>query len=239
MSTYARVITWGAALAVAHAASAAEPDLHLFILSGQSNMAGLNPDVSFTPTVREALAGDDVLVVKDAKGGQPIRRWYKKWKPADGKAPESTGDLYDRLMARVKEAVGDRKPTTVTFVWMQGERDAKERHGDVYADALAGLIRQLADDLGRKDLRFVIGRLSDYGNQGTRYPHWMKVREAQVRVAEAGPRGAWVDTDDLNGPKNALHYTKEGYKELGKRFAEKAIALIRGKATKRGNGVTG
>ena len=209
-------------------AGAAEPTVHLFILSGQSNMAGLNPDVSFTPTVQKALAGDEVLVVKDAQGGQPIRRWYKKWKSAAGDVPPSTGDLYDRLMKKVRGAVGDRKPATVTFVWMQGERDAREKHGDVYADALAGLVRQLAGDLDRKDLCFVIGRLSDFGNAGDRYPHWMKVRQAQVRVAEASPRGAWVDTDDLNGPKNALHYTKEGYKTLGERFAEKAVALVRG-----------
>ena len=29
---------------------------HLFILSGQSTMAGLKPDVSFTPTVKKLLA---------------------------------------------------------------------------------------------------------------------------------------------------------------------------------------
>lgn len=47
---------------------------HLLILSGQSNMAGLDPAVSFTPTVRKALAGDEVIIVKHARGGQPIRR---------------------------------------------------------------------------------------------------------------------------------------------------------------------
>jgi lysophospholipase L1-like esterase len=54
----------------------------------------------------------------------------------------------------------------------------------------------------------------------------MEVRKAQVAVAEKNPRGAWVDTDDLNGPKDGLHYNKEGYVELGKRFAEKAVELI-------------
>ncbi|MFO7901367.1 MAG: sialate O-acetylesterase, partial [Planctomycetota bacterium] len=61
----------------------------------------------------------------------------------------------------------------------------------------------------------------------SRYPHWTLVREAQVNVAEANPRGAWVDTDDLNGPRDELHYTKEGYRTLGKRFAEKAIGFIK------------
>jgi hypothetical protein len=33
-------------------------------------------------------------------------------------------------------------------------------------------------------------------------------------------------TDDLNGPKDGLHYTKEGYAELGRRFAAKAAELV-------------
>ena len=58
-------------------------------------------------------------------------------------------------------------------------------------------------------------------------PHWKMVRKAHVAVAEADPRGAWVDTDDLNGEKNALHYSKPGYKTLGERFAKEAIDLIK------------
>ena len=77
---------------------------HLFVLSGQSNMAGLNPEISFTPTVVEAFGKDKVIVVKSAQGGQPIRRWYKKWKDAEGNAPEKTGDLYDVLMQKVNAA---------------------------------------------------------------------------------------------------------------------------------------
>ncbi len=213
-------------LILASASSARAEKVHLMILSGQSNMAGLNPAVSFTPTVTKGLAPDKVIVVKSAQGGQPIRRWYKKWKPAKGDKPTADGVLYDKLMAAVNKAVGDTKIDTVTFVWMQGERDAREKHGEVYAASMKGLIDQLSADLKRDDVNFVIGRLSDFGKKGT-YVHWDKVREAQVNVAEASKRGAWVDTDDLNGPKDDLHYTKEGYAELGKRFAEQAIKLVK------------
>lgn len=214
----------------AHAA-----DKHLFILSGQSNMAGLKPEISFTPTIEAAFGKENVTVVKSAQGGQPIRRWYKQWKPAQGDAPKASGDLYDKLMQAVNAATDGKKYATVTFVWMQGERDAKEKHGEVYAASMKGLIDQLAKDLGRDDINFVIGRLSDFDMEDKRYPHWTMVRKAQVAVAEASPRGAWVDTDDLNDKKNKktqkvrhdLHYTGEGYKTLGKRFAEKAIELIK------------
>ena len=201
---------------------------HLFILSGQSNMAALDPNASFTPAVAEVFGKDNVIVVKDAQGGQPIRRWYRKWKPGKGDKPKATGDLYDRLMTKVNAAIKNEKIKTVTFVWMQGERDAREGHGNVYAAGLKGLLEQLSEDLGRKDIHFVIGRLSDFDMNNRKWPHWTMVRKAQVEVAEANPRGGWVDTDDLNGKKDDLHYTKpEGYRALGKRFARKAIELIR------------
>lgn len=211
---------------------------HLFILSGQSNMAGLRPELSFIPTVQEALGKESVIVIKDAQGGQPIHRWYKKWKPVKGDEPdpEMVGDLYDRMMKKVDEAVKGKKILTVTFIWMQGESDANRFKSGVYAASMRGLIDQLAADLNRDDLNFVIGRISDYGNNRRHNSeYWMAVREAQEKVAEADPRGAWIDTDDLNDGldkrgkeiKNKLHYSAEGYKILGQRFAEKAIALIK------------
>ena len=86
----------------------------------------------------------------------------------------------------------------------------------------------------RSGIGMSLGRLSDFDLGNKRYPHWTKVREAQVAVAEADPNGAWVNTDDLNDGvnrrgkqiKNDLHYSAEGYKTLGKRFAAAAIKLI-------------
>lgn len=207
---------------------------HLFILSGQSNMAGLDPNESFTPTVEKAFGKENVIVVHDAQGGQPIRRWYKEWKPAEGDEPKATGDLYDRLMAKVHPAIAEEKMASVTFVWMQGERDAREEHGDVYAKSFLGLVEQLSADLERQDVNWVIGRLSDFDLENARYPHWTKIRDEQVRIAEASKRGAWVDTDDLNDGlnrqgkpiKNDLHYSAEGYKILGERFAASAVKLV-------------
>lgn len=207
---------------------------HLFILSGQSNMAGLNPEDSFTPAVAAAFGADKVFVVKDAKGGEPIRKWYKAWKPAEGNEPKATGDLYDRLMGKVEAVSHNRSFESVTFIWMQGERDAREEHGLVYEHSLLGLYEQLSKDLERRDINFVIGRLSDFDLDNARYPHWTMVREAQVKVADGCARCVWVDTDDLNDGvnragkaiKDDLHYSVTGYEVLGQRFARKAIMLI-------------
>ncbi|MGB0372708.1 MAG: sialate O-acetylesterase [Opitutales bacterium] len=209
-------------------------DKHLFLLSGQSNMARMDPLKSFTPAIREAFGSENVTVIKVAQKGQPIRRWYKGWEfgGTDEDAFE-IGDIYDRLMAQL-EGVDTKSYASITFLWMQGERDAKEGLGEFYEQSLRGLIEQLKDDLGRDSLNFVIGRLSDSGFAKGENPAWRAVRNAHVAVADADSRGAWVDTDDLNDGtrkngkpwKYALHYTDEGYVIFGERLAKSAIQLI-------------
>lgn len=207
---------------------------HLFILSGQSNMVGLKPEQSFTPTIIEKFGEENVIVVKDALGAQPIRRWYKDWKPLEGTEPKAQPDLYDTLMTKVYLAIENEKIATVTFIWMQGERDAREKLGEVYEESLIGLYEQLSNDLGRKDINFILGRLSDFDMLNEKYPHWTMVRDIQVKVGESNSRFNWINTDDLNDGidrngkeiKNDLHMSAEGYVIMGQRFAEKAIQLI-------------
>ena len=209
--------------------------VHLFILSGQSNMAGMDPGRTFTPTVEKEFGKENVIVVKDAQGGQPIRRWYKDWKMDGVNDAKANGDLYDRLMKKVNAAIKGKEIGSVTFVWMQGERDARARWGSVYANSLKGILKQLSDDLSRDDINCVIGRLSDFDMDDKRYPEWTMIRKIQVEFAENTPRCAWIDTDDLNDGlnragkqiKNDLHYSVAGYDTLGKRFAQKAIDLIK------------
>ena len=218
-------------------ALAGDHQKHLFILSGQSNMQGHRPDEAFTPMVQEALGRERVIVIQDALGGQPIHRWWKEWRDPKGEKPSQVGDLYDRLMGKVNAGIEGQKIKTVCLVWMQGERDAKMGWGKLYEKALLGLHSQLAKDLNWRanDLGFVIGRLSDFDMNNKRYPHWTMVREAQERVANSSKNFFLVNTDDLNDGlsrkgktiKDDLHYSAEGYKILGKRFAEFSIKTIR------------
>ncbi len=214
--------------------ASADEGKHLFILSGQSNMAGLLPEESFIPAVEKEFGKENVIVVKSAMGGQPIRRWDKSWEITGKQNPKQVGDLYEVLMKAVEPEIEGEKLASVTFLWMQGERDAKEQLAEHYQSAFLQILAQLKADLKLKELNFVIGRLSDFDMKNAKYPHWTKVREIQVALAESDERGAWVDTDDLNDGKNRkgkvikddLHYSAEGYVIFGNRLAEKAIELI-------------
>jgi hypothetical protein len=208
---------------------------HLFILSGQSNMELLRPVESFTPILQKKYGTRKVIVAKYALGTQPIRKWYKNWQPFEGSEPKAEAYLYDSLMVEVKKVYGKGKFKSVTFIWMQGERDAKMGYGNVYEQSLLGLYNQLSEDLERKDINFIIGRLSDFAINKNAWPDWNLIREIQVKVAESNPRFDWIDTDDLNSGinrkgeyiENDIHMSSDGYKIMGERFADKAIKLIK------------
>ncbi len=224
------------------AEKAQREEKNLFILSGQSNMAGMDESLTFTPAVTKAFGKDGVIVVKNANSGQSIRSWAKTNHedppPTRGRVPKVRGDLYDPLIKKVKMAIEGEALKTVTLVWMQGESDLNNTAYDAY---LKELLQQLQADLAFKEINIVIGRISDSGlDNPKRLEGRLNIRKVQKAFAEAHPRGTWVDTDDLNDREvggrviHDLHYTKEGYRTLGARFAEKAIGLIQLLAVKKG-----
>jgi hypothetical protein len=212
------------------ASAAKEPakKVRLFILAGQTNMKHIEPDEVFTPAIKEAFPDDEIVVTKYAQSSEPIRKWYKLWRPPPGEKPPAgpNGQSYTNLINRVKADMdGKGSPLSITFIWMHGEADGTEPgYGALYGPALEGLILQLQKDFGRRDIDVIIGRLSDH-KKGD--PEWMAVRKAHEDIATAYPRGAWVDTDDLNGKGDNITYSTPGYSDLAKRFADKAIEQIK------------
>lgn len=227
-------------------ALAADKPAHLFILSGQSNMAGMDPKLGFEPEAKKLFPDADVAYIKIAVGGMPIRYWVNEWNDiatkhgvdvakarAADKDQKATAFFYPRILEQFAALLKQHpNPASVTFCWMQGENDSKTGLHAPYADALKQLIANLRRDLKRPDMNFIIGRISDHDRINP--PAWKVVREAHVEVAKADPHGAWVDCDDLNDKEvkgvmtNDLHYTKAGYELLGRRFVRQAKALIEG-----------
>ena len=66
-------------LAPLSAQTPAEKPAHLFILSGQSNMAGMDPKLGLEPEGALLFPNANVAYIKVAAGGQPIRYWVAEW----------------------------------------------------------------------------------------------------------------------------------------------------------------
>jgi len=208
--------------------------VHLILLSGQSNMAKMDPARVFTPEVQKHFGAENVVVVKVAQKGQPIRRWYKKWKVTGDQNPDQIGDIYQRLKEETQKALSGKPIQSVTLIWMQGERDAKEHLSGHYEEAFLGILEQIKRDLEVEKINYIIGRLSD---SGLGKADWNRIREIQQKLGEAGPRAAWVNTDDLNDDntksdgtplkQDNLHYSDAGYDLLARRYVGKVKELLK------------
>jgi hypothetical protein len=232
-----------AALHAAEVSATTAKPFHVIILSGQT-MNGVNPKKGFEAEAKERFAGADVLYFKVAKGGAPIRLWVAEWNDlaarhgVDVKAvrandPTPGALYYEPILVEYRKLTeGRAAPASVTFCWMQGEQDGKDKLDAPYADALKQLISNLRRDLKRPDMNVVIGRLNDWG-QG-KHESWQKVRQAHMDIASGDPHAAWVDTDDLNDKEingvvqNQYHFTGAGCALLGRRFARQCSALVKG-----------
>ena len=240
-----KIITLLTLLLTASVVVAADKPVHLFILSGQSNMQGMDPETGFMPEAKTLFKGDEVVYIKVAKGGQPICRWLEEWvaiakeKGLDEKHikrihKDGKVEFYQPILDQYKEMLKKHpKFASVTFCWMQGERDASGGADAAYKEALKLLITKLRRDLDRPNMNIVIGRLSDAGGNKE---SWGAMRKIQMEIANEDPSGAWVDCDDLNDrmkdgkTQNAVHYERpEGYITLGRRFARQGHALVTGK----------
>ena len=223
---------------------AEDKPVHLFILSGQSNMQGMDPETGFMPEAKKLFGDEEVVYIKVAKGGQPICRWLEEWvaiakeKGLDEKHikrihKDGKVEFYQPILDQYQEMLKMHPEfASVTFCWMQGERDANGGGQPAYKDALKLLITKLRRDLERPDMNIVIGRLSDAGQKKE---SWGAMRKIQMEIVNEDPSGAWVDCDDLNDRmkdgkmQNAVHYNRpEGYIILGQRFARQGYALIKG-----------
>ena len=103
-------------------------------------MARFKPKQWFTPGITKALGADNVTVYFEVKGGQPISKWFKEWKNSKGENDSEPGQICDALLEKMNTATSGTKIQSVTFIWMQGEADAKAENGDVYLASLKGVV---------------------------------------------------------------------------------------------------
>ena len=242
-----KLITLLTFLLTASAIAETEKDkpVHLFVLSGQSNMAGMDPETGFMTEAKKLFKDEKVVYIKVAKGGQPICRWLEEWQGIAKKNGLEENhikrihrggkvEFYQPILDQYKEMLKKHpKFESVTFCWMQGERDANGGAHAAYKDALKQLISNLRRDLKRPDMNVVIGRIGDYALDRE---SCVTVRTVQHEIANEDPHGAWVDVDDLNDRmvkgemQSVVHYNRpEGYVVLSQRFARQGYALIKGK----------
>ncbi|MFT4177084.1 MAG: sialate O-acetylesterase [Luteolibacter sp.] len=224
----------------------AKENFHIYLLMGQSNMAGRGSlEKRQTKNLRVlALAADGQWVVaKDpmhSKQGRtepgvgpgiPFAIEMLKTDPkitiglvpcAVGGSPlkrwVKNGDLYKIAIERAKavEPYGIIKGV----LWHQGETDAsKQAFAESYEARLTRMFSDLRQDLGQPDLPIVVGQLGEFVSQHPKSPFTEPVRAALANIPKTVPHVGFADSAGLKDKGDKLHFNTDAQKEFGKRYA--------------------
>lgn len=236
----------------AQPAQPAAQELTIFLLLGQSNMAGRDisglADQKTDPRVLALDANGVWAVAKD-----PIHRKTSQAVPGVGPGlpfalallehrPDlriglvpcavggtsirrwsKNGDLFKAAVEQARVAA--TRGTLAGILWHQGETDAEGKTtAGAHAEKLAQVVRDLREALGRPDLPFVAGQLGDF-LPAQKFPSAEAVHAAIATLPSLVERARVVSADGLTDKGDRLHFSATASRELGSRFARAMIEL--------------
>ena len=232
------------------ALQAADANFHLYLLIGQSNMAGRGkialedkvavPRVLMLNKGNEWVSAVDPIHFDKTIAGVSLGRTFgiemakvnKEVKIglipcAVGGTPirrwQQNGDLYKAALKRAKLAQKDS--VIKGILWHQGEGDSgKDETAKIYETQLHAMITAWRKDLDGENIPVVVGELGQFFKRakfkGT-VDAALKALPSKVKHA------AWVSAEGREHKGDVVHFNAAGYRELGKRYAAKMQALVK------------
>jgi hypothetical protein len=255
MNRRAFLVSCGAGLALAQEKPR---DLELFLLIGQSNMAGRGvveaqdkeviPGVwMLTKELTWAPAVDPLHFDKPQVAGVGIGRTFAqtllKWRPGAsiGLIPAAFGGtsldewkpggkLYTDAVARAKEGVKSGRLRGI--LWHQGEADSGSAEKIAsYRESFAAMVARLREDLSAADVPVVVGELGEYRTT----PLNRQMNEQLALVQFSVPRSGFVSSAGLVHKGDGTHFDSPSLREFGRRYALAYMALDKDWARVKGN----
>jgi len=169
------------------------------------------PEVTFGRTIADALPHEHFYLIKHADGGTSL---WNEWNLTDGRSYNRLRHVVDLGLDALTKA--GHTYEIAGILWTQGERDAWNlRTTAQYEADLQAFIADLRSRYG-KDVPFFFSRLSPL--QTARPIE--AVRRAQEYVADADPKAHLIDTDAMEMQRDNLHFTGQGYIDLGLAYAQ-------------------
>ena len=229
-------------IAVAPALEAADANFHLYLLIGQSNMAGRGkvtledkvavPRVLMLNKANEWVSAVDPISFDKKIAGVSLGRTFgiemAKANPkvkiglipcAVGGTPirrwQQNGDLYQSALKRAQTAM--KTGPIKGILWHQGESDSgSEATAEIYAQQLHAMIAAWRKDLGNQKIPVVVGELGQFFK---RAKHKAKVDAALKVLPGKVKHTAWVTSADLDHKGDVVHFNAASYREFGQRYA--------------------
>lgn len=167
----------------------------------------------------EAATGVPQAIIPGPLGGTNL---FNQWQRNEADH-DDRNTLYGSLLYRALLQNDPNPP--IGFLWFQGESDSG-RTTEQYEADMNTLIARYREDLANPDLWILQAQLGTNQLQ-TDLEAWVSIQEAQRRVAETDARVAVIPTSD-QPRSDTIHFSVEGYKNIGLRFAEAAREMILG-----------
>ena len=219
-------------------------EMQLFLLIGQSNMAGRGkPEAQDKITdpriwmmnkkMNWVLAKDPVhfdkpiagvglssefaraLVARDADAKIGLIPCAMGGSSMDEWNPD--GELFDNAVARTCEAMKRGKLTGI--LWHQGEADSNADRVATYSDRFSTMIAQLRAKLHAETVPVVMGELVQSRPENAAF------NAALPTISAAVPHCTWVSSQGLEDRGDKLHFSPAAFRELGRRYAAAFLDL--------------
>ncbi len=136
------------------------------------------------------------------------------------------GDLYSNAVHRAQLAM--REGTLKGIIWHQGESDSgAATNANTYSDRLAQMIQDIRADLGAPNLPFVVAQIGEFlYDRGPGHAAYPRVVNAALAaLPEKVPATACVLSKGLKDKGDVLHFDAASQRELGRRYAVEMIRL--------------
>lgn len=227
-------------------AEPAPKDMKLFLLIGQSNMAGrgkvepqdevVNPRIfMLTKDLKWVPAKDPLHFDKPVAGVGPGSQFAREISKADptatiGLIPCSVGGtsldqwkdggaLYKDAVKRAKEAMKNGKLAGI--LWHQGEADSAADKVASYTDRFSAMIGSLRKDLQADKVPVLIGELGRFRPASKAFNDNLPAVAAKVSLS------GLVKSEDLMDKGDKLHFDAASARKFGQNYATEYLKLAK------------
>ena len=227
--------------------------LQLYLLIGQSNMAGrgVPEEVDQTPHPRVLLFATNQWIpatepiTKDPNKFHGVGPGLAFAKIMAEKKPDATiglvacavggtplkrwvrgADLYTNAVHQARLAM--KEGTLAGILWHQGESDTGHAtDANTYGERLAQMIHDLREDLGATNVPIVVGELGQFliNRPNKPVPLAKVVNEALLKIPSHVPLTGCAESKGLADKGDELHFSAPAQREFGRRYAAIMLKL--------------
>ena len=187
--------------------------------------AGTGPELSFAKDIVGKGPDAGIGLIPAARGGAAMNLYNEGRK------------LYTRSLDMTQEAIDqaeDGKANVRAILWLQGESDSLRRETvDAYEEKLLSLVDRYRRDFNDSELPFLACTIGSFIHDDEvkrkRFPFTREINEILMALPNRAKHGL-RDARDLKGHiGDHVHYNTESQVEIGKRFAEAYLNVLKQK----------